>query len=91
MLGYANKPPQLTLDWWKESIHPDDKENALNTLHRITAGEISEYKIKYRLKTKTGQWKTILSAGMVVEYNTKGKPVCMVGMHTDFEDLLADI
>jgi PAS domain-containing protein len=88
MLGYESMP-KLTLEWWQESLHPDDRENAVNTLNRCINGEISEYKIIYRIMTKTGGWKTILSAGMVVEYNINGVPERIVGMHTDIEALNA--
>ncbi len=89
MLGYDQGMSRVTLEWWQESLHPDDRDNAINTLNRCMNGEISEYKIKYRLRAKTGEWKTILSAGMVVEYNIKGMPERMIGMHTDMDYLMS--
>jgi PAS domain-containing protein len=88
MLEYDRDRPQLTLEWWRQALHPDDKDLAVATLNRCLNGEISEYRIKYRLKTKSGAWKFIISAGMVVEYNLDGTPEWMVGMHTDLEYLL---
>ena len=41
------------------------------------------YRVEYRLRCKNGKWKWILARGMVVARDEAGKPLRMIGTHTD--------
>ena len=86
MLGYTGAKPVADIDWWQNSLHPDDRDNAVSVLQECISGKRSEYKMCYRLKTKSGEWKWIESAGQVVQYGDDQKPLIMIGMHTDLDD-----
>jgi signal transduction histidine kinase len=48
-------------------------------------GEIANYIVEFRQRTKNGDWKWILSLGKIVEWD-ESKPLRMLGTHTDISD-----
>ena len=86
MLGYDPSEYQLTLKSWAESLRPEDKDKLLDVFNQYLRGERSDYFIEYRMKTKSGDWKWILSQGNIVKYDDTGTPLRMVGTHSDISD-----
>jgi PAS domain S-box-containing protein len=85
MIGYEHDEFEPTVDSWMDGIHPDDKETILNAFRAcLTSGKV--YIADYRRRTKSGDWKWLHSTGKVVEYNREGKPIRMIGTHTDISD-----
>ena len=48
-------------------------------------GEIANYIVEFRQRTKNGDWKWILSLGKIVEWD-ESNPLRMLGTHTDISD-----
>lgn len=86
MLGYDAGKQNATVDWWYESLHPDDRDHAVSVLNQCRDGNESEYRICYRIMTRENDWKWIESAGQVVQYDTDGKPLTLIGMHSDLDE-----
>ncbi|MES2877221.1 MAG: EAL domain-containing protein, partial [Pseudomonadota bacterium] len=64
-------------------VHPEDLA-ALNAARiDYLEGRAPGYAIDIRLRCKDGSWKWILSSGMVVSRDAQGKPLRMIGTHTD--------
>lgn len=87
MLGYDPATFQETNAKWFARLHPDDRESVANTYQAYLAGTIPEYKIEFRLRTQSGEWKWILSLGKILEWDELGNPLRMLGTHTDITDL----
>lgn len=85
MLGYDPDTFRETNTAWLERLHPDDRERVEQTYHRYITGELREYKVEFRQRMRSGQWKWILSQGSVVEHTTDGQPLRMLGTHTDID------
>ncbi len=83
MLGYAPSefPPSDAA--WKSLLHPDDKTRALDMLARCVSGDVDEAETEFRLRTKTGGWRHIVSRGRVVERDKDGRARRLVGTHRD--------
>jgi signal transduction histidine kinase len=47
------------------------------------AGKIPEYRVEFRQRTQDGQWKSILSVGRIQAWDEEGRPLRMLGTHTD--------
>lgn len=86
MLGYDPKTFKETNSFWIERLHPDDKEPVAKVYQDYVAGKIPEYKVEFRQKTADGNWKWILSLGKVVEFDSDGSPLRMLGTHTDITE-----
>jgi PAS domain S-box-containing protein len=83
MLGYDPVTFQETNARWIERLHPDDRERVAGIYRAYIRGELSLYQVEFRQRTADGQWKWILSLGKVVEHDSRGQPLRMLGTHTD--------
>jgi len=87
MLGLEDWEMGPELEAWKERIHPEDVSRVLSDLEKYMNGETSQYVNEHRLLCKDGSWKWILARGMVVDWAPDGRPLRMVGTHTDISKL----
>lgn len=83
MLGYSPDDIAPHLDTWRNLLHPEDAPYVFTTLDSYFKGEIPEYRIEHRMKTKTGGWRWIFSTGSVIERDEEGNPLTMTGIHLD--------
>ena len=87
MLGYDPEFFVVTFSEWVELLHPDDHDRVLGIFNLYIRGDIPDYSVEFRLKTKTNDWLWILSVGKIVEWDADGKPLRMIGTHTDITKL----
>ncbi len=83
MLGYDPADFREDRVTWQSRIHPEDAEAAAAALQDYLSGLRPDYRSEFRLRTKDGQWKWILSSGKIVERDAEGRPLRMIGTHTD--------
>ncbi len=86
MLGYNPAEFHETTSEWLKRLHPDDKERVAAAYRAYIKGEIPEYKVEFRQKTKDGDWKWILSLAKITERAADGNPLRMIGTHTDITE-----
>jgi len=63
--------------------HPDDVERMRRDREDHFAGRTPVYVNEHRILCKDGQWKWILSRGVIIGRDTEGRPLRMIGTHTD--------
>ncbi|MFZ6743478.1 EAL domain-containing protein [Undibacterium sp. JH2W] len=83
MLGYAPGEMKVTPEHWPDHIHPDDMSAAHASLDRHIKGLTSSHELELRLRTKSGEWRWVLTRGAIVAWDEQGKPLIMSGTHTD--------
>jgi PAS domain S-box-containing protein len=83
MFGYEIEELHETAENWRASVHPDEREQAEASFHDYVSGAQPEYRSEFRQRTKTGEWKWILSIGKILEYDLNGNPARMLGTYTD--------
>lgn len=87
MLGHDPAGFRETLDTWRERLHPEDRARAVAALDDYVAGRVPAYRIEFRLRTRDGRWKWILSLGQIEQRSADGRPLRMLGTHTDIDAL----
>lgn len=87
MLGHDPTSFRETFAEWRERLHPDDRVMVLKTLDDYLAGHLPAYRVEHRLRTHDGGWKWILSMGELQERSAEGRPLRMLGTHTDIDVL----
>ncbi|MCM1982231.1 PAS domain S-box protein [Lyngbya confervoides] len=86
MLGYDPDTFVETNARWIDRLHPEDKDRVLQIFRAYVAGDIPEYRVEFRQRTCSQDWKWILSLGKIIEWSEDGEPLRMLGTHTDISD-----
>ena len=66
-----------------ERVHPDDRASMQRARQAHLEGCSPAYVHEHRLLRADGHWIWVLSRGIVVERDAAGKPLRMIGTHTD--------
>jgi PAS domain S-box-containing protein len=83
MLGYSDSEIENKLEEWEKRVWPEDLANCLHDLNNHLAGKTEIYVNEHRMLCKDGSYKWILDRGKVVERDTAGQAVRVIGTHTD--------
>ena len=83
MLGYTENEIANRRDEWEQRVHPDDMPAVKGAMIAYQQGAINEFNAEYRMRCKDGSWKWILSRGMVATRTADGKPLRLIGTHSD--------
>ena len=83
MLGLAEDEVGNTVDEWRKRVHPDDLAPAMAAVQAHFDGTTPHYFNEHRALCKDGSWKWILDRGLVVSRDAGGKPLRMIGTHSD--------
>ena len=87
MLGYGPEDSARSIDWWRQSIHPDDLPviDAASSDHQN--GKTPVLDIVYRIRHRDGRWLWIHTIGRVISRSAEGKPLRMSGINQDITEL----
>lgn len=85
MLGYDPATFVETNDAWRDRLHPDDRDAVFGAFEAYVAGRRETYRVEFRQRTASGAWLWVRSVGEIVERDTAGEPVRMLGTHTDIQ------
>lgn len=82
MIGFDPSTFHSSLDEWKSSLHPNDRESVSQTFAEClsTGGPTT---MEYRRQSGDGSWIWISSVGKVVEWDVQGNPIRMIGTHAN--------
>jgi len=83
MLGFSQDEIGSDLDEWRKRVHPDDLARVMADVQAHLDGLTPIYVNEHRLCCKDGQWKWILDRGLVVARDAAGKPLRVIGTHSD--------
>ncbi|QGU94805.1 EAL domain-containing protein [Clostridium bovifaecis] len=82
MIGFKENEMKNTFEEWESLIHNEDRIFVLDKLESYLNGRQSNYKVEYRIRTKSGKYKWMTSRGQAI-WDEKGNPIRMAGSHTD--------
>lgn len=77
---YGNK-----YERWAQLVHPDDIEEAVNSLQGHLFGLNEEYNSEFRMLTKAGTWKWVLAVGKAFDRNEDGIASRVLGIQMDID------
>lgn len=92
MIGYQRGDINTNPSDWPQIVHPEDLTSAKAAIALHLAGKTPLYELEFRAKTKSGDWRWLLTRGKVVAWDDAGIPIRMSGTHTDVHErrLLAE-
>ena len=86
MAGYKPNEFPKTFAGWARKVHPEDLQTAQDAIRAYLNGASDIYDIEFRFRRKDGQWMWINGKGKIIERNAEGKPIRMIGTHTDITE-----
>ena len=86
MLGYLDGELDNSYHTWYGHIHPEDKQKMLTTLQSVYDPPNNTFSFTHRLRCKNGDYRHILSKGIVIQRSPQGKPERIIGINTDITE-----
>ncbi|GAB4303378.1 MAG: hypothetical protein Fur0025_44650 [Oscillatoriaceae cyanobacterium] len=86
MLGYEAGEIENSFKSWLGLVHPDDLPGVMKVFNGYLPPGMDTCEVEFRMLTKQGKWKWMLSRGKVFERDGLGKPVRMTGTQEDISD-----
>lgn len=86
MYGYGEDEMPERADLFDELTHPDDLAQMERDRQAHFDGLTPTYVNEHRIRCKDGSWKWVLTRGMVISRDAQGKPLRMIGTHTDITE-----
>ena len=86
MYGYEEGELSTSMDERDRHTHPDDIERVRRERQAHLDGLTPTYGNEHRVLCKDGSWKWVLSRGMVISRDERGRPLRMIGTHTDISE-----
>ncbi|MBJ2126966.1 PAS domain-containing protein [Flavobacterium sp. IB48] len=68
---------------WDKIVHPDDLPKYYSDIHEHFDNKIPFYENYHRVMTSSGNYKWILDRGKVIKRDENGRPLRVIGTHTD--------
>lgn len=87
MLGYADDEVSNRIEDSYLRVHPDDLDYVRATIQAHLDGKTESYDVEHRIRCKDGSYKWICSRGKVVERDSGGRALRMIGTTTDISAL----
>jgi PAS domain S-box-containing protein len=84
--GYASAEP-ISLDWWRERLHPEDRDQVLSTFDSAIQEGRDRWMARYRFRRKDGSYAWVMARGYVLR-DEQGKALRITGSMTDLTEKL---
>ena len=83
LLGYSTADYKQNHSLWWSSVYPPDLYILQENDRKTQANEIDHHVLEYRMVHRNGSLRWVMDRGVVIERSPDGKPLRMIGTHTD--------
>ncbi|MBI1206071.1 MAG: PAS domain-containing protein [Azospirillum sp.] len=85
VLGYRPEDLPAGREFWRSTVHPDDRERVVSEFREVVAGGLAEGTIAYRARHRDGYWLWVEDQGAVIR-DDGGAVVRCVGVTSDITE-----
>ena len=85
MFGYDRTEVENVEKWWKDNIHPDDREKVIRKVDQAMESGAERFQLEYRFKCANNSYKHILDRAFLVT-DADGKPLRIIGAMQDISE-----
>ncbi|WP_397362921.1 PAS domain-containing protein [Olleya sp. R77988] len=86
ILGFKSHEIASSSKEWDDRVHPEDRAKYFEDFNNHISGINPDYYNEHRVLTKNNTYKWILDKGKVIERDRNGKPLRIIGTHTDITE-----
>lgn len=83
LLGYERHEISHDFDEWYQRVHPDDIQKTMQSVEDHLNGKTTAFHTEHRLKTKQGDYLWVMGRGKVIEKDSDGSPLRVIGTMSD--------
>jgi PAS domain S-box-containing protein len=77
-LGYSEAGLLDDAEWWREHLHPEDRERVRASLRAALEDKVEDWQEEYRLRRADGTWVHVVDRCTIVR-DEEGRPIQVVG------------
>jgi PAS domain S-box-containing protein len=85
LFGIPPEKVEGTIEWARERIHPDDREQIIHGMEEVIRGDAEQWSCEYRFRRHDGTYAFVYDRRFVIR-DAKGRAVRVVGAITDLSD-----
>lgn len=85
IFGYSNNEMKTDISWWREYIHPEDRERVVTKISRHLEAGLKTWKDEYRFRCVNGSYKYVFDRGFIL-FDNQGRPTRLIGAMQDLTD-----
>jgi len=85
LFKYSAAEVGFDVNWWKERIHPEDKERVISGILAAIEGAEKTWSDEYRFRRGNGSYASVIDRGYIV-YKEDGKPTRMISAMMDITE-----
>jgi len=82
---FGHAVEETSIDWWREHIHPDDRERVVHSIHLVIDGGGERWEADYRFLRADGTYAEVLDRGFVLR-DERGRALRMIGAMIDLTE-----
>ncbi len=83
LTGYARGELEAFEEEHGSILHPDDVPRLAESMTAHLRGESPEYRVEFRLRHKSGEWRWLMGRGRIMARDEEGNPLRLIGTDTD--------
>ncbi len=87
MFGYKQSTIEKTSKWWKDNLHPEERQRVLDKLKEAGKSGESRFQLQYRFRCADGTYKCIYDRAFIVSDENR-KPLRIIGAMQDITELM---
>jgi PAS domain S-box-containing protein len=80
--GYQPEQVGSQIDWWREHVHPEEREQVMESLREAISGAAQDWQAEYRLQRADGSWAHVVNRSHIVR-DEQGRAIQLVGALQD--------
>ena len=85
MLGFEDHELENRPETWEGRIHPEDFERVQRVLQGHLEHQNPAYVVEYRIRARDGSYRWVFARGQA-QWDREGRPLRMLGSHTDITE-----
>jgi PAS domain S-box-containing protein len=82
LFGYCEGEVDPSGAWWKQHIHPEDRDRVISGIQAIIEGAGAHWSDEYRFLEADGSYANVLDRGFI-QRDRQGRPIRMIGAMQD--------
>lgn len=90
LTGYKDEELNSNQEMWWNNTHPEDRHLLVENDRKYRISETDRHSLEYRIYHKNGAVIWVLDRGVVIEKDPAGKPLKIMGTHTNITQRKAD-